>query len=128
MFNCKTNLYEMHSYLKEIDARDAETYVSWKKELVKILKEFDKMYVKHVKTTFVEMNKIHMQAMEPLNLLIKSNFEFTKLEGMHSDKSYTETLPEFRHFALETEFCKNFTFLCEILREYGTLENHFNIG
>ena len=64
MWNCKANLYEMYTFLVDRwDERDCETYVSWKKDFVKILKEWDKLYVKHIKTTYIEMNKIHMQAM-----------------------------------------------------------------
>ena len=33
-----------------------ETYISWKKELIKMLKEFDKMYLKHIKNGYIEMN------------------------------------------------------------------------
>lgn len=39
-----------------------------------------------------------------------------------------EVVPEFRSIALETEFCKYFTGICEILKEFGDLKNHFNIA
>ena len=34
---------------------------------------------------------------------------------------------EFRYNALEAEFSKYFTGICEILKEFGDLKNHFNI-
>ena len=34
---------------------------------------------------------------------------------------------EFRYQALEFEFSKYFTGICEILKEFGDLKNHFNI-
>jgi len=36
-----------------------DSYTTWKKELIKMLKEFDKCYVKHMKGAYVEMNAIH---------------------------------------------------------------------
>lgn len=125
MWNCKANLYEMYNFLHDTyDDRDSDTYLTWKKDLVKILKEWDKLYVKHVKSTYPEMNKIHMQAMQPLNDLIQSNYDFHKLELMIKRK---EDVPDFRFKALEFEFSKYFTGICEILKEYGSLKDHFNI-
>jgi len=125
-WNCKGNLYEQYTFLVDrYDERDAETYTSWKKEYVKLLKEWDKLYVKHVKNTYPDMNKIHMQAMQPLNSLIESNVNFHKLELMIKNK---EEVPQFRFKALEYEFCKFFTGICEILKEFGNLKNHYNIA
>jgi hypothetical protein len=95
------------------------------KDLVKVLKEFEKLYNKHIKTTFVDMTAIHNQAMKPLSDLIKANTDYWKLENMIRTG---EDVPEFRRFALETEFCKFQTGICEVLKEYGTLEHHFNIA
>jgi predicted small metal-binding protein len=36
-----------------------ETMTSWKKELVKRLKDWDKLYMNHIKKTYPEMNAIH---------------------------------------------------------------------
>lgn len=62
--------------------------------------------------------------MKPLTLLIEANLNFYKLEQMIGGK---QVLPEFRYKALEEEFCKFFTGICEILKEFGTLKNHFDI-
>jgi hypothetical protein len=42
------------------------TWQSWRKDLIKILKEFDKLYCTHIKSGYVEMNAIHTNAMKPL--------------------------------------------------------------
>jgi hypothetical protein len=36
-------------------------------------------------------------------------------------------VPDFRYSALEEQFCKFFTGVCLILKEYGTLNNPFDI-
>ena len=43
------------------------------KDLIKKCKEWDKLYVTHVKTTYPEMSQIHATAMKPLTLLVESN-------------------------------------------------------
>ena len=101
-----------------------ENLSSWKKELIKFCKEFDKSYVKHAKSIFPEMNAIHMAAMKPLTLLIEANSNFHKLEIMIKDK---KEVPAFRYDALETEFCKYLTGVCQIFRDYGQLQDHFDI-
>ena len=62
IWNCKGKLVEIFNTLDpgmmEMQLTH-ETYVSWKKELVKMLKEWDKLYTKHIKSGFVEMNAIH---------------------------------------------------------------------
>jgi hypothetical protein len=42
--------------------------MSWKKDLIKALKEFDKIYVKHSssKGAYKEMAEIHTSGMKPL--------------------------------------------------------------
>lgn len=59
-----------------------ETYISWKKDLIKELKEFDAMYMKHLKQGYPEMNAIHMAAMKPLTDLLESNLNFHYLEQL----------------------------------------------
>lgn len=50
-----------------------ETYIRWKKDLVDHLKEWDKLYMKHIKSGYIEMNVIHTAAMKPLAILLESN-------------------------------------------------------
>ena len=45
----------------------ADSYVSWKKELLKLFKEWDKNYVKHVKGSYGEMRDYHELCMRPFN-------------------------------------------------------------
>jgi hypothetical protein len=62
--------------------RTPDTYQGWKKELIKMLKDWDKYYVKHSgsKGCTGEMNTLHMSAMKPLNELIEANLNFHNLE------------------------------------------------
>ena len=125
MFNCKTNLYEMCNYMQDpYDERDFNSWQVWKKDLIKILKEWDKLYAKHSKSVWPEMSQIHLTCMKPLTQLIDANNNFYKLEEMIKGKYEVD---EFRYQALETEFSKFFTGICEILKEFGDLKNHFNI-
>ena len=62
MWNSKGALNEI--YLK-LDAgsmdmdRTFENFAAWKKDFIKVLKEWDKLYVKHAKSIYPEMNAIH---------------------------------------------------------------------
>jgi hypothetical protein len=78
-----------------------DSYTSWKKELIKFLKDFDKLYVKHIKSGFVEMSAIHQKAMQPLVELMNSNYNFHALEQM--EKKHSD-LPSFRKEALSEKF------------------------
>ena len=102
----------------------ADSYTSWKKELVKFLKDFDKLYVKHIKSGYVEMIAIHTKAMQPLVELMSSNYNFHALEQM--EKKHND-LPSFRKEALSEKFIQNMTRICEIFRDYGQLKDVFNI-
>ena len=103
-----------------------DTYTGWKKDLTKLLKEFDKYYVKHSsnKGTFAEINNIHESTMKPLMDLILANSNFHKLENMIKAKM---EVPEFRHEALEDEFCKYMTGICDLFKTYGTLVDHYDM-
>jgi hypothetical protein len=83
MWNCKTKIVDIFIYLDpemmEMQVKP-DTYVSWKKELVKHLKEFDKLYTKHIKSGYVEMNGIHTSAMKPLTDLLESNLNLHFIE------------------------------------------------
>jgi len=85
MWNSKGALNEIYMKLDsgtmDMD-RTFETFTSWKKDFIKILKEWDKAYVKHAKSIYPEMSAIHASAMKPLTLLIEANLNFYKLELM----------------------------------------------
>lgn len=79
MWTCKENIVGIYDYL-DPDAMnmdlDMNTFNAWKKELVKKLKDWDKCYLKHQKSTYPEINKIHEAGMKPLVDLMKSNTNF----------------------------------------------------
>ena len=77
-----------------------------------------------MKGSYSEMSEYHALCMKPLTNLIASNVNFHRLENMIKAK---HEVPEFRYLALEEEFCKFLTGVCEILREYGNLEDVFDI-
>lgn len=129
-YNSKVALVEIYNYLdpERIQSEMTfDTYISWKKDLLKACKEWDKFYVKHSsnKGCYSEINDIHEKAMKPLTDLITANLNFHRLENMVKAKM---EVPEFRHKALEVEFCRYMTDICEILKTYGTLEDHYDIA
>ncbi len=103
IWNCKEKLVEIFNVF-ENDALemnlDETKYQTWRKELIKLLKEFDKLYVKHIKSGYILQNEIHMSAMKPLVHLMESNENFHFLEQIELKKE----VPPFRHLALETKF------------------------
>lgn len=126
IWNCKSKIVEIFNYLDpsmmEMQLTH-ETYITWKKDLIKLLKEWEKLYMKHIKSGFVEMNHIHMTAMRPLTDLLESNLNFHYLELIEKKKD----VAKFRHEALEEKFCEHLTRVCEIFRDYGTLKDYFHI-
>ena len=126
-YNCKNVLWEIDSKLEDDQFQmdcSYENYKSWNKELVKKLKEFDKMYTNHVKKTYPYMSDIHQRAMKPLWDLIVSNLNLHYLDKMREKKM---DVPDFRIYALEEEFCKFMTGVCQIFKEYGNMVEYFNI-
>lgn len=65
--------------------------------------------------------------MRPFTELAQANENFTKLQNMIVNKQRKITVPEFRFVALEEEFCKFLTGLCEVFKTYGTLNQVFDI-
>lgn len=60
-FNCKMALCGLWQVTFSSDAiadLSVDNYVAWRKETVKALKDWDKMYVKHEKTTNKELGAI----------------------------------------------------------------------
>jgi len=127
IWNCKTKIVEIFNCLDpgmfEMSITP-DTYVSWKKELIKHIKEWDKMYTKHIKSGYVEMSAIHSSAMKPLSDLLESNQNLHFFEELMKKK---KDLPTFRHEALEEKFCGHLTRVCEIFRDYGEMKESFNV-
>lgn len=96
-----------------------DTYITWKKEFIKLLKDWDGNYMKHVKGTWAEINGIINTAMKPLTDLMESNLNFHYLELIEKKKD----VPSFRHVALEEKFAGHLSILCNIFKEYGSLKD-----
>jgi hypothetical protein len=75
-----------------------DDYIAWRKEAVKLLKEWDKMYVKHEKTTNKELGLIISTAFIPLTDLWEANNNFYNINKMIENGI---NVPEFRLKALE---------------------------
>ena len=134
MWVCKCSIVDIFNFLDAdtVDMnRSPDSYQSWKKELIKLLKDWDKNYVKHMgnKGTYGEMNNLHMSAMKPLSELIEANMNFHNLEIMIAKPNNPIPIPDFRRLALEEKFCQKLTGVCEIFRDFGNdkLEDHFDI-
>lgn len=108
-----------------------DTLNTWRKDLIKVLKEFDKFYVQHIKPSTKsktyshdEMSSYHKTAMLPLVELMDSNWNLKKHENMmKKDKS----LPNFRFGALEERFVIDFTAFNDVIKQYGKLEDPYDI-
>lgn len=74
------------------------------------------------------MQAVHDKAMKPLMELIHANLDYRRIERMMADEK-GQVVPEFRFIALEEEFVKCFTNVCEIFKLYGEkrIEEHFDI-
>lgn len=126
-FGCKEAMCDIYNIFDpgqmEMEC-NFENYTTWKKDLVKKLKEWDKTYMKHIKNTYPEMSAIHAQAMKPLMDLIVANLNFHNLENMIKAK---KDVSDFRFSALEDEFITFFTGVCQIFKDYGEMNEYFNI-
>ncbi len=83
IWNCRSNLIEIYNAVDPGMADvtfNIDSYQTGKKDLIKMLKEFDKNYTKHIKSGYVEMNTIHTAAMQPLLDMLTSNFNMNALE------------------------------------------------
>jgi hypothetical protein len=134
MWVCKTSIVDIYNYMDpdtvEND-RSVDNYMAWRKELIKLCKDWDKNYCKHMskKGTYEEMNTLHMAAMKPLVELVEANLNFHNLEKMISNVKNEIPVPQFRYSALEAKFCEKMTGVCQIFRDFGDepLADHFDI-
>jgi hypothetical protein len=100
-FNCKQHLcgiWQVQFDPSKIESLNPDDYVAWRKESVKMLKEWDKMYVKHEKTTNKELGAIIAEAFTPLTELWEANNNFFNINKMVHEGIQ---VPEFRLKALE---------------------------
>jgi hypothetical protein len=127
LWNCKQQLIEIYNAVDPGMADitfSMDAYTQGKKDLIKMLKEFDKLYTKHIKSGYVEMSAIHQAAMRPLIDMMSSNFNLHALEQLQAKG---QDLPVFRREALQEKFCQHMTRMCEIFRDYGELKDFFNV-
>lgn len=105
-----------------------ENYLNWRKEIIAHIKEFDKLYLKHIKSPagYNLMNNIHMKAMKPLTDIFESNLNFHYLEEIIA-KNPKIPVPKFRYEALETKFAEHLDILCILFRDHGQLDKLFHI-
>lgn len=83
MSKCKEKLYEISVFFEgPWEGRSFNDYLQLKKDLMRELKAFDLLYVKHAKTTAKTMTEIHATAMSPLTNLLAANRNFHRLELM----------------------------------------------
>lgn len=105
IWNCKQLLFQIYNVVDSDMMNitlNVDSYATWKKELVKMLKEFDKTYMKHIKSGFVEMNAIHQSALKPIIEMMSSNYNLNALEQLERNKA---DVPVFRKEALQERFC-----------------------
>jgi hypothetical protein len=62
--------------------------------------------------------------MEPLTNLFESNFCYYNLRAM---VERGENVPDFRILALEERYCDHVMEICRLFREFGKLEDPFNM-
>ena len=107
-----------------------ETYASWKKELSSMLKDFDKKYVKHSKTTNPFLLDIQKKAGQPLYDLIDASYNLQNYRNLVK----THSIPEFRKRALYDKFIEHMTGICKIFKAFAnpdskkTLDEEYDIA
>lgn len=121
-FKCKELIVSIWEHLKDdfFKDLDKDKFTGWRKELLNKLKDWDKAYLKHMKSTNPELKDIHTTAMLPLVNLMESNFNFYNFLRMK--RSSHPDLPEFRHKALEERYIEHFTKICDILAAFPSLD------
>lgn len=121
-FNCKTKICEIWSLgfdPDKIEDLNADNWVQWKKESVKMLKEFEKMYQKHEKVTNKELGAYIASSFVPLTDAWDANWNYYNILKMINDGV---NVPDFRFKAIEDKYIEKMTRLCNLLTTYGEEE------
>lgn len=85
IYGCKLCIFEITTLLDEKNMEvtcSSENWTSFRKDLIKALKDWDGKYLKHIKNTYPEINDIHKKAMKPILTLLEANRNFYLLEQM----------------------------------------------
>lgn len=120
-FNCKLAMCQLWALTLSQDSvgdLSVDNYLQWKKDAIKALKDWDKMYVKHEKTTNKELGLIHATAFIPLTDLWEATNNYYNINKMVANGV---KVPDFRTKALEDQFILKMTTVCDILANYGQL-------
>ena len=110
--------------LDDIDSMEAETYKGIRTNLTKALGAFEKVYVKHVKSSHNEIyNEYLMPIIQLLVDVIATNKELYSVENRsHPHKKwFVDPAPEFRLKACRAVFFESLTLLLNKLRDIGVL-------
>jgi len=107
-----------------LEDMNASNYKNYKTGTVKMMKEWDKRYMKHMKTTNVDLGAIQKEVAVPLTNLFESNFNFHNINVMIKKGV---PVPDFRLAALEAKFVMHMKRVQELFRDYGKLEDEFDI-
>jgi len=83
-----------------------------------MMKDWDKKYLAHQKKAHLEILDIQVKVATPLTNLFESNFNFYCLNKL-IDKG--EPCPDFRYKALEDKFIEHLTRVCDLMRDYCSL-------
>ena len=121
-FNCKQALcmiWQVQISPEAFADLNSDTWVAWKKETVKSLKEFEKMYVKHEKVTNKELGGYIALSFIPLTDMWEANWNYFNILKLINDG---QNIPEFRFKAVEDKFIEKMTRLCTLLTNYGEEE------
>ena len=99
-FDCKEKFLNIIRHLEQAydddDFLTFETFGSWKKELISKLKDFEKKYVKHAKSTNPQLADIHKKSMQPVTDLSEAGVNLDNFYKLNAKKPF----PEFRKKAL----------------------------
>lgn len=120
-FDCKEkflNIFQMLEQYYDDDALSPDTLQAFKKELISKLKEFERKYTKHCKTTNPLLAAIHAQSMKPLTDLMEASVNLQNFRTL----SLNQTFPEFRKKALEEKFVEFLSGVCKILKAFPNAE------
>lgn len=130
-FDCKEKFMNIIAHLEQYydgDELTSENLAAFKKELISKLKEFERKYVKHVKTTNPALSAIQAKAMQPVLDIMDASFNLQNFRNL----SITREFPEFRKKALTEKFIEHLTTVCKILKAFPnkaglTLDEEYDI-
>jgi hypothetical protein len=131
-FGCKETFLNLIQIIEngcDDDFLTPDSLPGWKKELLGKLKDFEKKYFKHAKTTNPYLADIHKRAMEPVINLMEASVNLQNFRKLCK----TRDLPEFRKKALEEKFVEHLTEVCRILKGFPnqdkkTLDQEYDIA